>query len=117
MNEKAEHLRAKAARLAREADELRRAAQVEINDLLEKARLIELGSDVVKAAKLAELEAEADAAREEDRRAFAAQKLAEREAMAARGEAIEVPKDVDAMLAILDAQERGGGKDGKGGKA
>lgn len=61
--------------------------------------------DVIKAAKQAAIEAEADAIAEEDRLAYAQTILDQRKAMAARGEDIYVPSDAAEMLAILDDME------------
>jgi hypothetical protein len=61
--------------------------------------------DVIKANKLAAIEAEADAIAQEDRLAYAQTILDQRKAMAARGEDIYVPRDAAEMLAILTAME------------
>jgi ribonucleotide reductase alpha subunit len=105
MNEHIQKLLKRAETLRKKADAQRAAAQVEIDALLSKVAILSIGAENIKSTKLAELQAAANDAAEDDANDFAAQKLEERKKMKARGENIDVPKSVAEMRAILEAQE------------
>lgn len=86
-------------------DDIAQRANERIVDLTKKIGWLEDNGENMKASKFAALQAEVDAMAEEDAMAFAQAKLDERIAMAARGEGIYVPKDVNEMRVILDAME------------
>lgn len=107
-----ETMKLKLAMLTEQANAAHEVARAEIARLADRIELLGRGLEVVKESVISDIVAEAEAARPEveefldgKRREFAAQKIVERQAMVERGEDIEVPKSIDDMLAILDAQE------------
>lgn len=107
-----EALRAKATHIEREAHQAYMVAVAEAQQLRADADLLEQHADKLTDSAKAEIKTRADAAaadiaeiKDAELDARAEQALKERRAMKARGEDIEVPKDVAAMRAIIEAQE------------